>query len=66
MKLTTEQKLQYIDLFVGKDGAWIELKTKSGKSFVFQPIQQFGQDKTWGKYAIDWANDVQEEYTSDT
>ena len=41
MKLTDEQILSHVAVFVGKDGAWVELKTKDGKSFLFQPIQEF-------------------------
>lgn len=59
MKLTNEQQLKYISLFVGDDGAWIELKTDKGKSFCFQPIQEFPPESHWRTYVLEWANDVQ-------
>lgn len=57
--MTTEQKLKHIDLHVGQDGAWVELKTESGKSFCFQPMQEFGPESHWRKYVLEWASEMQ-------
>ena len=57
--MTTEQKLKHIDLHVGEDGAWVELKTESGKSFCFQPMQEFRPESHWRKYVLEWASEVQ-------
>jgi multidrug resistance efflux pump len=45
----------------GRDGTWIELTTKSGKHFVFQPIQQFPltDGDVFAKIAHEWASDQQ-------
>ena len=60
MKLTDEQILSHVAVFVGKDGAWVELKTKDGKSFLFQPIQEFaGKHSCFRKAVVDWAKSVQ-------
>jgi hypothetical protein len=64
MKLTDKQTLDHVAVFVGKDGAWVELKTKDGQSFLFQPIQEFaGKHSCFRKAVIDWANSVQSCYT---
>jgi hypothetical protein len=64
MKLTTKQKMRHIDLHVGRDGAWLELKTKSGKHFVFQPIQTFGPNDHFRDTVLEWAKDVQAFHSS--
>ncbi len=61
MNLTDTQKLKYIDLHVGRDGAWITLTSKAGKSFSFQPIQEFGPATHWRKYVLEWSEDLQNE-----
>lgn len=57
--MTTEQKLKHLNLHVGEDGAWVELKTKSGKSFCFQPMQEFGSESHWRQCVLEWAREVQ-------
>lgn len=42
-----------------RDGAWVELKTESGKSFCFQPMQEFRPESHWRKYVLEWASEVQ-------
>lgn len=48
-----------VECNVGKDGAWITLKSPKG-SFSFQPIQEFGIHNPFRSKVIDWAEHVQQ------
>ena len=49
-----------ITVNVGDDGAWVCFTTKSGKSFVFQPAQEWGNPNSLGHQAIrEWCLEMQ-------
>ena len=49
-----------ISVNVGDDGAWVCFTTKSGKSFVFQPAQEWGNPNSLGHQAIrEWCLEMQ-------
>jgi len=62
MKLSNEQVLKHVHVYVGEDGAWLELKTSSGKSFMFQPVQEFGAGSHFRSTVAEWANEIQQCY----
>lgn len=51
-----------ISVNVGADGAWVFFRTKGGKSFAFQPIQQWATDKTFGPVIDEWCRELQQRY----
>lgn len=63
MKKATVVDNHGISVSVGSDGAWVAFKTKSGKSFVFQPIQQWVNTHWFGTVS-EWCRDMQERHDS--
>lgn len=59
-KLTQKQLATCTQVHVGADGVWVTFKSKSGKSFTFQPAQEFGHGLCVKSGAVlDWCGDLQ-------
>lgn len=54
-----------ITVNVGEDGAWVFFKTKSGRSFGFQPIQQWPINSTFGQTISEWCREMQAHRSDD-
>ncbi len=55
-----------ITVNVGEDGTWVFFKTKSGRSFGFQPIQQWPINSTFGQTISDWCREMQAHRSDET
>ena len=64
--LKPEDLAKCLQVTTGKDGTWIILKTASGKSFAFQPIQEWPPESHWRKYVEEWCNDLQNNHDNKT
>lgn len=49
-----------LEIHVGDDGVWVTLKTKSGKSYMFQPVTSLAQRGFMGADTVrEWCDDLQ-------
>jgi hypothetical protein len=64
--LKPEDLAKCIQVTTGRDGTWITLKTASGKSFSFQPIQEWPPENHWRKYVVEWCNELQSNHDNKT